>query len=169
MRIVILRLPWGGGSTKPYDIRGDNAHLLSVAERASLATVHHAAMRFARSERLHGMRSRAVNLRLKLACRENAQDNKRKDEEAKACYKCDHKRIAADRWGSVKDLPGRAALLASIGHLLSLGAWEYGRHGMFGAGQQANPEQEEARNNRNAGDSPDQPERMHGANGFDPG
>src|ERR1700722_13472992 len=72
MRIVVLRLPWSSGSTESHDIRGDDAYLFGVTERASLATVDHAAMRFARGERLHRTRSRAVNLRLQLVCGENA-------------------------------------------------------------------------------------------------
>src|SRR6202043_387189 len=54
MRIVVLRFPWSRGSTESHDIRGDDAYLFGVTERASLATVHHAAMRFARGERLQG-------------------------------------------------------------------------------------------------------------------
>jgi hypothetical protein len=72
MRIVILRLPWGSGSTESYYIRGDDAHLLRVTVGASLAAINYTTMRFGCRESLHRMRSRAVNLHLKLTCGENS-------------------------------------------------------------------------------------------------
>src|ERR1700694_3838739 len=120
MRIVVLRLPWSSGCAESYYILRDHAHLLGVTVGAALAAVNYATMRLRCRERLHGAWRLLINLRRELARGENTQNHERNDKEAEASHKCNHECIAENRWGSVKEAPGLATLLASVGHIHSL-------------------------------------------------
>src|ERR1700730_13843376 len=103
MGIVILRLPCRSRRSEAHHICGDHSHLFRMTISTTLSSIYLATMLFSSRQRLHGTWRRAFNLRLELARGQDAQDHKRKDEEAKPSYKCNHKRIAEDRWSSVKD------------------------------------------------------------------
>src|SRR5260370_12272293 len=113
MRIVILRLPCRGWRSEAHHICGDHTHLLRMTISTSLSSIYLATMLFSSRQRLHGTWRRAFDLRLELARGQNAQDHKGKDEKAKPSYKCNHKRIANDRWSSVKDTLSLKRVLAS--------------------------------------------------------
>src|SRR5260370_26856541 len=136
----------------------------------SLSSIYLATMLFGSRQRLHGTWRRAFDLRLELARGQNAQDHKGKDEKAKPSYKCNHKRIAKDRWSSVKDTVILNIVVASACAALKVPLDIRGRgpRCISGSGHESNPEQQKASKDRNARYSSRQPVWIHSPNRIDP-